>query len=326
MLSGSSEAGGSRELARDPAARTVRGRVLACFHNEWEVAFGPDDVCRCRARGKHFIQPIKGKKPIVPGDEVEVTRLQDGSSVIERVLPRETVLSRLLPGTRRVVEQVIVANARQLVVVASVARPRLNRRLLDRFLVIAESAGLTCAVVLNKTDLEPEDAWRPLVVPYEAAGYAVLPTCALDGSGVGALFEQLEGTFSVLAGPSGAGKSSLLNTIEPGLGLRVREISRKSQKGKHTTTNVTVFRLGADALVADTPGFRELGFWRISPGELGGFFPEFGDFSPSCRFRGCAHAAEPDCAVKEAVEAGAIDSGRYENYLRLLAELKGRGL
>jgi ribosome biogenesis GTPase len=302
----------------------VTGRVLACYHDEWEVALSGGDIIRCHLRGRHFSKLTDGQKPVVPGDLVELGLLRDGSGVIERTLPRETVLSRLLPGRRRPVEQIIISNVKQLVTVASLGTPSLNRRLLDRFLVISEAAGLRSVVVFNKTDLVPEKEWRPAAAAYENAGYEVIPTSATNGTNVDRLASVLAGTFSVLAGPSGAGKSSLLNAIRPGLGLRVKEISRASGKGKHATTNVTVFRLGDGILVADTPGFRELGFWRIRPGDLDYFFPEFRDYIMKCRFRGCSHSPEPGCAIKEAVETGALNAARYDSYLRLLEELRKR--
>jgi ribosome biogenesis GTPase len=303
----------------------IRGHVLACFHDEWEVALDSGEVVRASVRARHFLGVSKDEKLLVPGDRVLVSRDAHGSSVIEEMLPRKTALSRRLPGTRRHTGQVIVANADQLVVVVSMERPRLNPRLLDRFLVIAEHAGLGAVVVVNKIDLAPEDAWREVAGVYRGVGYAVIPTCAVDGRGVEDLVRALSGRFSVLAGPSGAGKSSLLNAIEPGLGIRVDEVSEKTNKGKHTTTNVTIFRLADGAIVADTPGFRELGFFRIAPEELDGLFPEFRDLASQCRFRGCGHATEPGCVVKEALAAGKIDPERYASYVKLLEELRADG-
>lgn len=313
--------GRGRDEAGAPT-ETVRGRVLACFHDEWEVALDSGEVVRSSVRARHFASLAKDAKLLVPGDRVEVGSGPDGARVIENRLPRETALSRRLPGARHPTEQVIVVNADQLVTVASFGIPPLNRRLLDRFLVIAEDAELGSIVVLNKIDLVAEGDWRPVADVYGRAGYEVVPTCALDGTGVERLVSLLADRLSVFAGASGAGKSSLLNAIEPGLGIRVREVSEKTRKGKHTTTNVTIFRVRDDTLVADTPGFRELGLWRVHPDDLGHLFPEFRDLLPRCRFRGCNHGPEPGCAVKEAVSGGAVDADRYDSYLRLLAELQ----
>ncbi len=310
-----------RDVGGAPEAM-ARGRVLACFHDEWEVALDGSRVVRCSVRARHFARLPKDAKLLVPGDRVEVATGPDGACVIERRLPRETALSRRLPGVRRPTEQVIVANADQLVAVASLGVPPLNRRLLDRFLVIAEDAELDSIVVLNKVDLVPEAEWQPAAEVYGRAGYEVVPTCALDGTGVERLDSLLAGRLSVFAGASGAGKSSLLNAIEPGLGIKVREVSEKTGKGKHTTTNVTIFPVRGDTLVADTPGFRELGLWRVHPDDLDQLFPEFRDLIPRCRFRGCNHGPEPGCAVKAAVSRGAVDADRYDSYLRLLAELR----
>jgi ribosome biogenesis GTPase len=303
-----------------PAA-VFRGRVLACFHDEWEVALDSGRIARCSVRARHFARLDRDAKLLVPGDLVEVSESPDGACVIEDRLPRETTLSRRLPGAKHPTEQVIVANADQLVAIASLGIPPLNRRLLDRFLVIAEDAGLGSVVVLNKIDLSKDSDWRPVADVYGRAGYEVVSTCALDGAGVGRLASLLRGRLSVFAGASGAGKSSLLNAIEPGLGIRVREVSAKTGKGRHTTTNVTIFPVGDDTLVADTPGFRELGLWRVHPADLDQLFPEFRDLIPRCRFRGCNHGPEPGCAVKAAVAEGAVDAKRYDSYLRLLAEL-----
>ena len=298
------------------------GSVLACYRDGWNVALDSGEVFRCSVRARHFAGMDSEDKLLVPGDRVEVALLDNGSRVVERRLPRETVLSRLRPRMKREVEQVIVANAEQLVAVASVASPKLNRRFLDRYLVVAEDAELRSVIVFNKIDLVPEEDWRPHAAAYEKAGYTVVPTCALDGRGVDELRTVIGGCFSVLTGQSGAGKSSLLNAIEPGLGIKVREVSEATNKGKHTTSNVTVFRLGEETLVADTPGFRELGFWRIRPDDLDQLFPEFAEYIPRCKFTGCSHSPEPDCAVKAAVEAGELDAERYDSYLRLLRDLR----
>ncbi|MBD3347692.1 MAG: ribosome small subunit-dependent GTPase A [Candidatus Eisenbacteria bacterium] len=301
----------------------MRGQVLACFHDEWEVVLDSGETVRASVRARHFADMPKEEKLLVAGDRVDVSE-SAGAHVIEERLPRETTLSRRLPGARREKEQVIVANADTFVGVASLGAPPLNRRLLDRYLVIAEDAELASTVVLNKTDLVEESEWAPVARAYRTAGYEVIPTSAVELTGVEELSAAIRGRFAVLAGPSGAGKSSLLNAIEPGLGLKVREVNRKTGKGKHTTTNVTIFRLDDGTLVADTPGFRELGLWRIRPEELDVLFPEFRELMEGCRYRGCNHIPEPGCAVREAVERGELDQERYESYVRLFEQLSAR--
>lgn len=307
-------------MTRDASERT--GRVLACFHDDWEVALDSGETLRASVRARYFANLPEGEKILVAGDIVDVTLRDDGAAVIERVHPRETSLSRLRPRMRKQVEQVIIANVEQLVAVASLGAPRLNRRMMDRVLVIAESADLRSVVVFNKIDLVHEREWRPAAAAYEQAGYDVVATSAVDGTGVDELAALVRGKFSVFSGPSGAGKSSLLNAIEPGLGIAVREIGEKTHKGKHTTTNVTIFRLDDGTLVADTPGFREFGFWKLHPDELGYLFPEFREYIPRCRFATCCHSAEPDCAVKDAVERGEVNAARHDSYLRLLRDLR----
>ncbi|MBD3368296.1 MAG: ribosome small subunit-dependent GTPase A, partial [Candidatus Eisenbacteria bacterium] len=190
-------------------AGTLKGQVLASYHDKWDV-FLDGRTVRCSVRARLFADLGPGEKLLVPGDRVAVSKVDDETWVIEDVLDRDTRLSRRLPGTASDFEQIIVANVERLVAVASFRRPRLNRRLLDRYLVIAEDAGLESVVVLNKTDLVDPRTVQQAAAPYEAAGYTVLPTCAISGDGVEELRHELAGRFSVLAGPSGAGKSSLL--------------------------------------------------------------------------------------------------------------------
>ena len=303
-------------------AHEHKGRVLACFRDEWEVALEDGRIMRASVRARHFAGLSGHEKFLVAGDTVDVTVRDDGGAVVERVHPRETALSRLRPRMRKEAEQVIIANVEQLVAVASLGTPRLNRRMLDRVLVIAESADLRSVIVFNKIDLVHEREWLPAAAAYEQAGYDVVATSATDGKNIDELASLIRGRFSVFSGPSGAGKSSLLNAIEPGLGIKVREVGEKTRRGRHTTSNVTIFRLDDGTLVADTPGFRELGFWKIRADELDYLFPEFREHIPRCRFTTCSHSAEPDCAVKDAVERGEVNAARHDSYLRLLEELR----
>lgn len=253
---------------------------------------------------------------VVVGDRVEVRAHEDGGHTIEGVAERETELARTAPGAGHRAK-VMAANVDQMLVVFSVAHPAPRLRMLDRFLVLAEANGLDSLIVANKTDLgasEDLDMFRV----YEDIGYAVLFTSAVTGDGLGPLRERLCGRISALAGPSGVGKSSLLNAIEPGLGLRTGAVGQVVKKGRHTTVSARLIPLACGGHVADTPGLRELGLWGIDAADLDLHFPEFRPHLDACRFgRSCSHTVEPDCGVQQALAAGAIPGPRYDSYVAL---------
>lgn len=292
-------------------ARSGRHRVQA-----------EDGVVICSVRGK-LKQERLTTDLIATGDRVLWRPTRLGRGVIEEVLPRETKLSRRRPGQIEV-EQVIVANPDQAVYIFSVQEPAPRLRMLDRLLVLAENNDLPSIICANKIDLldgagdRLEEA-RCFFGPYEEIGYPVIYASAVTGQGVDALRERLSGRLSVLCGPSGVGKSSLLNAIQPDLGLAAREISYATGKGRHTTVTVRLWPLQEGGYVADTPGLREAGFWDIEPEELAWHFVEMRPYLSDCRFSSCTHTHEPGCAVKAAVQEGAISEARYDSYCRLLA-------
>lgn len=278
-----------------------------------------DDLVTCNVRGRLKKERLLTDL-VATGDRVRWRPTRPGRGVIEEVLPRETQLSRLRPGPGNVpVEHVIVANPDQVVFIFALRQPAPSLRMLDRLLVLAENNDLPATICANKVDLLPDgqDA-RGLFGVYEEIGYPVLYTSAHTGQGVQVLRERLSGRLSVLSGPSGVGKSSLLNAVQPDLGLAVREISEATGKGRHTTVGVRLWSLDGGGYVADTPGLREAGFFDIEPEELDWHFVEIRSFIGDCRFSSCTHTHEPDCAVKAAVESGAISEVRYNSYCRLL--------
>jgi ribosome biogenesis GTPase len=243
------------------------------------------------------------------------------TGVITTVQPRRSALARRAPGPKGVWSQdVIVANIDQLVIVFAVADPSPHLRLLDRFLAIAEMNELDSVIVLNKVDLGVPPALAAALAEYARIGYPVVQTSVETSEGVSQLRELLGDRLSAVVGASGVGKSSLLNAVEPGLGLRVGHVSTAVHKGRHTTRVGELFPLAGGGLVADTPGVREMGIWEVDPGELEWAFVEFRPFLHTCKFHNCNHDREPGCAVRAAVENGAISTERYESYLRLLEE------
>ena len=253
------------------------------------------------------------------GDRVQVTCQPDGTGSIETIEARRSALVRLDPRPQGVYQQVILANPDQAVFVFACANPTPRLRMLDRFLVIAEKQGLPAIIIANKIDLLDREQAEALFDFYPPIGYPVLYTCARTGQGVEELRERLTGKASALAGPSGVGKSSLLNAVQPGLGLAVREISEAFHKGRHTTTVRELFPLEGGGYVADTPGMRSLALWDTEPEELDGYFPELAPLVAQCQFNDCHHKNEPGCAVRAAVDAGRVHPQRYDSYLRLRA-------
>ena len=259
--------------------------------------------------------------PVAIGDRVRVVEDQGETGAIEEVLPRISKLSRLAPG-RRPVEQIMLANADDLVVVFSVRDPLPNLQLLDRLLVAAEAGNLAPVVCLNKIDL-PYDDCPDIAGIYERCGYRVIPTSSVTLHGVDVLKTTLRNRISAIAGPSGAGKTSLLNALQPGLGLRVREVNRTTGRGRHTTSYLAAHKLEVGGLVIDSPGIREFSLWEVSPRELPELFPEMRDHLTGCRFHDCTHVHEPDCIVRNALSAGAVSRERYDSYVALRNELDG---
>lgn len=302
-----------------------------------------DYVCRMRGRLKEEWQDTD---PVAVGDRAVISRVEDGGMIegmIEEVVERERALTRLAPSagrgsrhwTRRGYlserEQVIIANPDHVVFVFACAEPEPRLRMLDRLLVGAELQNIPAVVCANKVDLISEAEAHALFDIYEEVGYRVVYTSAKTGTGVETLHELLVGRISALVGPSGAGKTSLLNAMQPGLGLRVREVSRATRKGRHTTVVPQLVPLDGgpsdggqtvteQGWVADTPGLRALALFDMDPEEVDAYFPDIEPLVAHCRFSDCSHTVEPGCAVKEAVEEGTVSEHRYESYLRLREE------
>ena len=261
------------------------------------------------------------------GDRVRLERdAREQAWAIAEVLPRTSRLARRAPGGGRG-ERILAANLDQAIIMFAAAKPEPHPRMLDRFLVIAEANDLAPRVIINKIELVGEPTARERFADYERAGYPVHFISVKQRVGLEEVRESLEHRVSVINGPSGVGKSSLLNALFPGLGLRVSEISESVNKGRHTTVGALLHPLrpgegSRGGAVVDTPGLREIGLWELAPRELDQCFPELREIRESCRFADCAHAAEPGCAVREAVDAGRLSRSRYESYLKLRAEVE----
>lgn len=269
---------------------------------------GQEELLSCRLRGR--IKRNKGA--VVTGDYVEYQMLEDGTGVIESCLPRQTLLKR--PA---------VANIDQVLITFAARQPDLNQLLLNRFLVLAEWSGIPEIVIcINKCDLLEEKA--DFLQDYVQAGYKLLMVSAQEGQGIQELKNLLTGRVTVFAGPSGVGKSSLLNAVDSNLELATGKISDKIKRGKHTTRAACLLPLPEGGTVVDTPGFSAAELENIDKAQLAHYFPEFRPYIEKCYYNTCTHSHEPDCAVKEAVAAGAICQARYEAYLNILQTINER--
>ncbi|MBR0284086.1 MAG: ribosome small subunit-dependent GTPase A [Selenomonadaceae bacterium] len=285
------------------------GRVLK-FYNSFFYVQTDTELLTCRLRGK-LKRDRRGVSAVCPGDLVELTKLADGTGVLERPLARRNLLRR--PA---------VANIDQVILTFAAAEPDLHPLLLNRFLVLAEWSGVPSVVIcVNKMDLAAE---QDVLSCYENY-YPVLRVSAERGEGMELLRERLAGKVTVFAGPSGVGKSSVLNALHAGLSLATGAVSEKIRRGRHTTRVAELLPFAGGFLV-DTPGFSSMELADIDPAELSACFPDFQPYLGHCRFSPCTHSHEPDCAVKAALEAGEILRERYDAYCAILDEIKTKAV
>lgn len=299
-------------------AALLHGRVIRA-HGLTNAVLGDDGVeYECSIRQVLKSLSIEGRGTVVAGDRVTFRVEDQWSGMIEFVAPRQRVISRRSRGQ----QHIIAANVDQLLIVTSAAEPGLKPVLIDRFLLSAEQCGIKPVVVINKCDLVAAASLQRILGAYASLGYRVLLTSAERGINIEYLRAILKGKQTALSGQSGVGKSSLLNAVQPGLGLAVSEVSQDNQKGRHTTTTSTLIPLADDrtGAVFDTPGIRQFQLWDITAEEVAGLMPDLRPYVDGCRYANCLHLSEDGCAVKNAVADGRIDARRYDSYCHLLED------
>lgn len=275
-----------------------------------------NDKFVCELRGRLKKGPRLGDVTAV-GDWVLIQPLGSGRGRIEEVEVRQRAFTRLAPDPKGSYQQILIANPDQVLLVFACAEPAPRLGMLDRFLVTTEKQHIPAVIVANKVDLVEAEESEAFFGHYRPVGYPVIFTSALTGQGVSAVRECLIGKLTLLTGPSGAGKSSLLNAIQPGLGLTVRQVSQATSKGRHTTVVRELIPLQEGGYVADTPGLKALALWDVEPEELDAYFPEMRGRVAHCQFSDCTHVHEPGCSVLQGLEDGDIHPARYQSYLHM---------
>jgi ribosome biogenesis GTPase / thiamine phosphate phosphatase len=311
--------------------KIIRGIITKIeSKNYYLIPEGKNKEIICSLKGK-FKKDYELKKDklyftdfITVGDNVEFDINKDGTGVITKIEERKNHLSRKLPKVRGAsyrgerMKQVVAANIDNVIIVTSILFPEFNNRVLDRFLVAAESSYLNIIIVLNKIDLDESDIsekWRKL---YTGLGYKIILTSAKTDEGISSLKNEIREARNLFWGHSGVGKSSLLNKMFPELKLKIGKVSQFSSKGTHTTVTSVLIKVEENTFIIDTPGIREIDPYGIRKADLGHYFIEFADYINNCKFNTCTHHHEPGCKVIEAVNKGIISEERYDSYLRIL--------
>ena len=285
----------------------IHGKIIKGIAGFYYVHVAGKGIYECKAKG---VFRKNNEKPLV-GDNVEIVILDEEKKLgnVETILPRQNDLIR--PA---------VANVDQALVIFAADKPKPNYNLLDRFLLMMEQKEIPTIICFNKMDLVTDAEMDEMRRIYEETGHPVFFMSAKKGLGVEEVKACLYGKTSTVAGPSGVGKSSFINLLQSGVQMETGSISEKIERGKHTTRHSELIALENDSYILDTPGFSSLSVFDLEKEDLKWYYPEFEKVQGQCRFLGCNHVNEPDCVIKQAVEAGSISSVRYENYKLLFEE------
>ncbi len=289
----------------------MQGKIVKGISGFYYVHVAESGIYECKAKGIFRNQKIK---PLV-GDNVEIEILDETSKLgnVVQILPRKNELIR--PA---------VSNIDLALLIFAAVSPKPNFNLLDRFLIMMQYQQVPVTICFNKADLATEEQLAELKEIYAGCGSRVLFTSVKKDMGIDLLRQELRGKTAAVAGPSGVGKSSLINLLQPEASMETGAISRKIERGRHTTRHSEIIPVEDGTYIMDTPGFSSLSILGFEKEDLAGCYPEFVPLAPYCRFSGCSHISEPDCMVKEALLEGKIHPVRYENYKLLYEELKNQ--
>lgn len=297
-------------------------KVTGSWH---EVRLDDGSTISCRMTGKLRMDDIKTTNPVGVGDHVKI-QYETGDhtrGMISDILSRKNYIVRQSPRRKHDLH-LLAANVDQAVLVTTVISPMLKMGFIDRFLLMTEPHNIPAIIILNKSDLFGDEEWEifgGLKIMYEDIGYKVISCSSVSGEGIDELKSILKDKTSLVAGQSGVGKSTLVNTIQPGLGLKTEEVSDYSGKGQHTTTFAEMFPLDIGGFIIDTPGIKMLSYNNLEPLDVAHNFREFFLLSSGCRFPNCLHKEEPGCAIKDGIAKGVVSPLRYEHYLQIMSEV-----
>lgn len=273
----------------------------------------------CRIRGKMRIQGIKSTNPVAVGDEVLFELEKDNTGVIKEILPRKNyIIRKSINLSKRT--HILAANIDHVYLLVTLVAPQTHIAFIDRFLVTAEAYQIPVTILFNKVDLYAEEDMEVLesfMDIYRSAGYRCLTMSAKQESSVAFLKKEIDGKKVMFGGHSGVGKSTLVNTLDPNLDIKTAQISMANLSGQHTTTFAEMHKLNSGGFIIDTPGIKAFGLIDFDKKELSRYFPEMRDIRQNCKFNDCQHINEPQCAVKDAVEAGSITAERYFSYVKM---------
>ena len=296
----------------------IGGLVIRATGSWYEVEHEGERL-RCRIRGRLRLRGARSTNPVVVGDTVFCECDDKGEWTICDIAPRRNYIIRRASNLSKE-SHIIAANIDRAMIVATIAEPVTATEFIDRFLITCEAYKVPVTILLAKCDppdANPQEA-AEFHRTYESAGYEVIDLSTVDGRGVERVRGMLDGCTTPLSGNSGVGKSTLVRTIDPSLDIRTGEISESHRKGRHTTTFSTMYPIGSDGYIIDTPGIKGFGLIDIEDHELWHYFPEMMRVAADCKFYNCTHTHEPGCAVVRAVECGEIAYSRYESYLKIL--------
>lgn len=300
-----------------------KGKVIKNTGSWYVVKTTDGELVNCKVKGNFRLKGIRTTNPVAVGDNVTISKNDDGTAFITAIEPRSNYIIRKASNLSKEAH-ILAANIDQAFLVVTLKNPLTSTTFIDRFLATAEAYSVPVVIVINKIDLlddEDMEYMRAMKYLYETIGYDVLPVSAVDEAdgGISQMMERAEGKVSLISGNSGVGKSTIINRILPGLNLRTGDVSASHHTGMHTTTFSEMFELPSGGYLIDTPGVK--GFGTVDFGEdVAHYFREIFKKSADCRYNNCTHTHEPGCAVREAVENHEISESRYTSYLSILED------